>query len=121
MYGQTATHLGHWTIRENLVKRGRKDVFGLCMALPRRRLNEHAPCKIDGVGLELQMDTPTHLKGYSHDAALSSSQSTTVKKNDFAAMEYLWVYKQYYANSGLWTIYPDAVAESLRVCGVFLY
>ena len=33
----------------------------------------------------------------------------------FAAMEYLWVYKQYYANNGLWTIYPDAAAESLSV------
>ena len=30
-------------------------------------------------------------------------------------MEYLWVYKHYFAIIGLWTIYPGAVPESLSV------
>ena len=30
-------------------------------------------------------------------------------------MEYLWVYKHYFAIVGLWTIYPGAVPESLSV------
>ena len=101
--------------KKYLRRKGRKDECGLVMALPGRRLDDKAPCKIDGVYPKATLDTPSHLKGI-HATALIDSQSTIVKRMTFAAMEYLWVYKQYYANIGLWSIYPGAAAESLSVC-----